>query len=200
MVGFEELQQLWQNQPQRQAPAVVAESRGMAAALRRFRRRQYVINGIKLVGIVCVNWYLLSQLGISVLTVLGQGLFLAGMSIAIVTDWRIQSAIARLDFARPSVGFVDATLERLRDPNAPFRRTGWLAIALVAASINLMLMGRSATGTLPSRIASHTALTLFLFAGFAFGLKVRAKRYARDYKPLVERLAAMKAALQEHAE
>jgi hypothetical protein len=200
MVRFEELQQLWQSQPQPAAPAVAAESRDMAAALRRFRRRQYVINGIKLIGIVWVTWFCLSRPGVSVLTVLGQGLILAGMTNAMVTDWRIQSAIARLDFTRPSVGFVDASLERLRDPNAPFRRTGWLGIAMAAAGMNLMFMGQWATETLHSRIASHAAVTLLPFAAFAFGLKARAKRYAMEYKPLVERLAAMKAALEEHAQ
>jgi hypothetical protein len=200
MVRFEELQELWQNQPQPQPPAIAAESRGMADALRHFRRRQYIINGIKLAVIVWVTWFMLSRPGVSVLAVLGQGLFLAGIINAMVTDWRIQSAIARLDFTRPSVGFVDATLERLRDPNAPFQRTGWLGMALVAAGMNLMLAGPSATETLHSRLASHTTVTLFPFAAFAFGLKIRAKRYAMEYKPLVERLAAMKTALEEHAQ
>ena len=202
MVRFEELQQLWQNQPQPQPPAVVEESRGMAAVLRRFRRRQYVINGIKLAAMAWVIWFVLSRPGLSVLTVLAQGLFLAAMISAVVTDWRIQSDIAWLDFTRPSVGFVDATLDRLRDPNAPFRRTGWLCTALLAAGINLMMLaGPSATQkTLFSRIASHTAATLFPFAAFALGLKVRAKRYAMEYKPLVARLVAMKAALEEHGQ
>lgn len=80
----------------------------------------------------------------------------------------------------------------------PFRRPGWLGIALVAAGMNLMFLGPSAMEALPSRIASHAAMTLLLFALFAFGLKLRARRYAMDYKPLVERLAAMKAALEEH--
>ena len=200
MIRFEELQQLWQNQPQPEPPAVAAESRGMAAALRRFRRRQYVINGIKLVVIVWLPWFFLSRLGVSVLTVFGLGLVLTGMINAMAADWRIQSAIAGLDFTRPSVGFLDATLERLRDPNAPFRRAGWLGIALVAAGANLMFAVPWATETLPFRIASHTAVTLFPFAAFAFGLKVRAKRYALEYKPLVERLAAIKATLEEHAQ
>ena len=199
LCSFEELQQLWQSQPQLGPPAVAAESRGMAAALRRFRRRQYIFNGLKLMIIVWLAWFLLSRLGVSGLTVLGVGLLLAGMINPMVSDWRSQSAIARLDFTRPSVGFLDATLERLRDPNAPFRRTGWLGIALVAAGVNLMFAGLSATKTFPLRIASHTAFTLFPFAAFAFGLKLRAKRYAIEYKPLLERLAAIKAALEEHA-
>jgi hypothetical protein len=200
MVPFEELQRLWQNQPQPGPQAVAAESRGMAAALRRFGRRQYVFNGIKLVVIVWLAAFLLSRLGVSVLTVLGVGLFLAGMINPMVSDWRSQSAIARLDFTRPSVGFLDATLERMRDPNAPFRRAGWMGIAMVAAGANLIFAAPWATETMGSRIASHTAVTLVPFAAFAFGLKVRAKRYAMEYKPLLERLAAMKAALAERAQ
>lgn len=199
MVPFEELQQLWQNQPQPEPPAVAAESRGMAAALRRFRRRQYFINAGKLVLLFSLMCVFLSRLGISVLTVLGQSLFLAGMIAAIVTDWRIQSAVARLDFTRPSVGFVDSTLERLRDPNAPFRRTGWMVITLVTVGINLMFASQSTPKSLPSRIVSHAAATLILFATFALALQFRAKRYALDYKPLVERLAAIKDALAEQA-
>lgn len=198
MVRFEELQQLWQSQPEPQPPAVMAESRSMAAALRRFRRRQYVINGIKLAAIAWLTWFFLSRLKVSVLTVLGQGLILAGMVSAMVADWRIQSAIAGLDFTRPSVGFVDATLERVRNPNGPFRRAGWMSFALVAAGVNLIFAGPWATEALPSRIASHTTATLLTLAAFAIGLKLRAKRYALQYKPLVERLAAVKAELEEH--
>jgi hypothetical protein len=200
MVRFEELQQLWQNQPQPDGPALAAESSGIAATLRRFRHRQYLINGIKLAVIVWLTWFMLSRLGLSVLTGLGVGLFVAGFISTVVIDWRIQSAITRLDFTYPSVGFVDATLERLRDPNAPFRWIGWMCIALVAVGINLMFAGRSATESLPSRIASHIAVTLLPFVAFAFGLKVRAKRYTMEYKPLLERLAAMKAALEERAQ
>ena len=39
--------------------------------------------------------------------------------------------------------------ERLRDPNAPFRRVGWLCIALVAAGINLMLGAHRQPSPLP---------------------------------------------------
>jgi hypothetical protein len=196
---FEELQQLWQDQPQPEPQSVVAESRGMAATLRRFRRRQYVFSGIKLAVIVWLAAFLLWRLGVSVLTVLGVGLVLAGMINPIVSDWRSQSAIARLDFTRPSVGFLDATLERLRDPNAPFRRAGWMGIAMVAAGANLMFEATLATETLPSRIASHAAFTLLPFAAFAFGLKVRATRYALEYKPLMERLDEHRAALLREA-
>src|SRR5579862_4178343 len=107
MARFEELQELWQSQPQPEPPVLAAQSRGMAAALRRFRRRQSVINGFKLVMMTLMTWFLLSRPGLSVLTVLGEGLLVVGFITAIVNDWRIQSAIARLDFTSPSVGFVD---------------------------------------------------------------------------------------------
>ena len=200
MAPFEELQQLWQSQPQVEPRALGAESRGMATALRRFRRRQYVINGVKLAAMLWMTWFLLSRLRLSVWSAIGVALFLAGFISALILDWRIQSAIARLDFTCPSAEFVDATLERLRDPNAPFRRNGWVCIALVAASVNVMYSRASAGQELSTRIASHAAITLFLAAAFALGLKVRAKRYAIEYRPLLERLAALKAAIEERAQ
>ena len=203
MTRFEELQQLWQSQPQPEPPVVAAESRGMAATLRRFRRRQYVFNGFKLMVVVWLGWFLLSRLGISVLSVMGVGLLLAGMINPMVSDWRSQSAIARLDFTRPSVGFLEATLERLRDPNdpnAPFHKAGWMGIAMIATGANLMFAGPWAPETLRLRIAYHTVITVVPFAAFTFGLKVRAKRYAMEYKPMVERLAAMKAALEDRTQ
>ena len=203
MVRFEELQQLWQSQPEPEPPDLAAESRGMAAAQRRFKHRQYVFNGLKLAIIILLGWFLLSRLGVSVLTILGVALLLAGMINPMVSDWRSQSAVARLDFTRPSAGFVDATLKRLRDPNDPndpFFRAGWMGIAMIATGANLIFTVPWATKTLLFRIASHTAITLVPFAAFTFGLKVRARRYAIDYKQLVERLASMKAALEEGAQ
>lgn len=199
MVRFEELQELWQNQPAPESPAVAAESRAITEALLRFRRRQYIINCIKLLVIAWMAWFILSQPDVSWIAVAGLGFFLAGMIGALAADWRIQSAIARLDFTRPSARFVDATLEQLRHPNTRFRRTGWLAIALVTAGINLLLAGRTANEPSAARLVSHSAATLLPFVLFAFGLKLRAKRYAMDYKPLVKRLTAIQAALEEHA-
>lgn len=190
MARLEELQQLWQSQPQ--PPAAAVDSRGMRLALGRFARRQNLIYSVKAVVVVCLVWLCLSWAGPSALTVLGAAILLGGALTVLITDWRSQLGIARLDFTRPSAGFVDSVLERLRDPNALFRRLFWPQVIPICAGINLLFAAHS--------IAVHLAATLGPFAGYAIGMKLRSKRYAAEYRPLVERLEAMKKALEEQSQ
>jgi hypothetical protein len=187
MARLEELQQLWQSQPQ-PGPAAV-DSRGMKAALHRFRRRQNLIYSGKAVLAALLVWFCLSSVGRSPLAVAGAAVFFGGALGLLLADWRGQLAIARLDFTKPSAGFVDSVLERLRDPHAPFRRLLWLHMIPICAGINLMFAAHS--------IAAHLAATLGPLAGCALGLKIRSKRYAAEYRPIIERLTAMKTALEE---
>jgi hypothetical protein len=138
---------------------------------------------------VALAWLSLSWLGHSVLTAMGAALFLSSALGLLFTDWRNQLGIARLDFAKPSAGFVDSVLERLRDPNAPFRRLFWLHAIPICAGINLLLAAHS--------MAVHLDATLGMFAGYALGMKIRSKRYAVEFRPIIERLEAMKMALRE---
>jgi hypothetical protein len=195
MVQFEELQQLWQSQ--RQPEMAVVDSRGMTHALRRFGRRQNYINAAKVALVAWQTWFCLSRLGLSVLTVVGQAIFLAGVIHMLTTDWRNQLGIARLDFTKPSVGFVDSVLDRLRDPNAPFRRRFWLHAILIGGGANLLLAARWAASTPQHRIVAHFTAMVAPIAAYALGLQIRSKRYALEYRPLMQRLTAMKKALEE---
>jgi len=190
MARLEELQQLWQSQAQPAGAAV--DSAGMSAVLRRFGRRQNMIYAAKTVLLVCLACVCLSRLGKSAITVLGAVLLLASALGLVIGDWRNQSAIARLDFTKSSAGFVDSVLERLRDPNAAFRRLFWLHMIPICAGINLLFAAQS--------IAFHLGATLGPFAGCALGLQVRKKRYAAEYRPIIERLEAMKMALEEQSQ
>ena len=187
MARLEELQQLWQSQPQ--PPAAAVDSRGMRLALGGFARRQNLIHSVKAVLLVWLVWLPLAWVGLSALTVAGAAILLGGALAVLITDWRSQLGIARLDFTKPSAGFVDSVLERLREPNAHFRRLLWLHMIPICAGLNLMLAAHS--------IAAHATATLGPFAGYAIGMKLRSKRYAAEYRPIVERLKAMKMALEE---
>jgi hypothetical protein len=187
MAPLEELQRLWQSQPQ---PAMAAvDSHGMKDALGRFARRQNLIYSVKAALVLGLVWFCLSIVGLSALTAAGAALLAGGALAVLVTDWRNQLGIARLDFTKPSAGFVDSVLERLREPNAHFRRLLWLHMIPICAGLNLMLAAHS--------IAAHATATLGPFAGYAIGMKLRSKRYAAEYRPIVERLKAMKMALEE---
>ena len=194
MVQFDELQQLWQSQRQPRAAAV--DPRGMTHALRRFGRRQNLINTVKVAVVVWQTWFCLSRLGLSWLTAMGQAIFLAGAVSLVTADWRNQLGIAHLDFTKPSTGFVDSARDRLRDPNAPLRRRFWPNMIAIGAGINLLFAARWAASTPQHRIAAHLTASAAPFAAYALGLKIRSKRYSLEYRPLVERLTSMKKALE----
>jgi hypothetical protein len=195
MARLEELQQLWQSQPQ--PPAAAVDSRGMRLALGGFARRQNLIHSVKAVLLVWLVWLPLAWVGLSALTVAGAAILLGGALAVLITDWRSQLGIARLDFTKPSAGFVDSVLERLRDPNALFRRRFWQHVIPLSAGINLLFATHWAMAPPRSRIAAHLAVTLAPLAGYALGLKIRRMRYTAAYRPIIERLEAMKKALEE---
>lgn len=197
MVRFEELQQLWQNQPAPAAAPSSVDARGMSETLRRFAKRQNILNSLKVLLVVWQTWFCLSKLGVNALTVVGQALFVAGVASILLTDWRNQLDIARMDFTRPSAGFVDAVLARLADPNLPFRRKSWLNFWLILGGINLSFGTRWTSLSMRDRLLDHLGLTVFPVIAFYLGLKLRAKRYEIEYRPIKERLLTMKQALEE---
>jgi hypothetical protein len=195
MAQLEELRQLWQSQPQPGTAAV--DSRSLADALRRFSRRQHFIYGAKVIVLAWQTWFCLSRLGLSTLTVAGQAIFAASAASLLLADWRDQLGIARLDFTKASLTFVDSALERLRNSNDLFRRRIWLHMVPMAVGINLLYGAYWTPSTPRHRMAAHLALSAGIFAACALGLRLRPRRFAMDYRPLKERLMAMKNGLEE---
>ncbi|HUA58372.1 MAG TPA: hypothetical protein VML19_06435 [Verrucomicrobiae bacterium] len=198
MTRFEELQQIWQNQPQPREAAVELEIRGAMDALRRFGRRQYWINGFKLACMVFQAWYCLSKFGVTLGMVAGEAIFLAGLGNLLLADWRNQMDIARLDFSSPSFSFIEEALERLRNPNAGYRERLGFNLTLVCVGYNIMALTRVSEATLAHRLAVQLlATTLMLVASYTLGLKLHAKRCELEYRPIKTRLMEMKQALED---
>jgi len=198
MVRFEELQQIWQAQPQSAAANV--DVRGTVDAFRRFGRRQNIINTLKTVLVCWQTWICFSKLGFNVMTVVGQSLFLAGLLNILWRDWQSQLGISRMTFAEPSVEFVDQALENLRTADAHLRAQFWISVLLIDAGVNLQFGGRWSALPGAERLLSHLGATLLPIAGFWLGLKVRAKRYELEFRPLRARLMEMKHALEERVQ
>src|SRR6185369_15753506 len=122
MARFEELQALWQQQ---ETPAVRIDTASLTRDLRRYGRRQDAINLAKLVAILAVIiWQVVHSMD-SPWVLCGIGLETAFAFILLVFDWRNQRAIARLNFAEPSAGFVRNAIERLMEQREPFRKCYW---------------------------------------------------------------------------
>jgi len=195
MTRFEELQEIWQSQPQ---TAAALDIRDATDALNRFGRRQHIINAIKAACIALQTWYCFSRLGLSVYTVAGQALFVTGMVMLLLADWRAQMSIARLDFSSPSSTFIEGALMLMNDPNAGYRRRLGLSLALVSIGINLESLSEFSAETLVHRLEIHGAVTaVMLIAVLTLGLKLHAKRCELEYRPIRQRLTAIKLAMEE---
>jgi 4-amino-4-deoxy-L-arabinose transferase-like glycosyltransferase len=189
MAPFEQLQELWQRQPRHAVPpAEVAE---LARMLRAYARRQNWILGAKAVVVGLVLAWSFANVRSSRPGMTGLVLVAIVAALLLLDDWRAQGAIARRNFAAPSAGFVHETIDRLL-ARRDVRRRYAVLIGAIVLGVNLMTPARP----LWVRVFS-SALP---FAGFEFGLMIRRKRFDHECGPLIERLRAMQAALEESFE
>jgi hypothetical protein len=196
MTRFEELQQIWQNQPQE--AAVELDIRGTTDALQRFGRRQHLINTFKAICILSQVFYCFYRLGVTRWTVVGEALLVTGLANLLLSDWRTQLDIARLDFSSPSVSFIDTALARMRDPNAGYRQRLGLNLLLICVGYNVLEFSKLSQDTLAHRLALQVGATALILVGtFTFSLKLHAKRCELEYRPIKTRLLAMKQALED---
>jgi hypothetical protein len=194
MVRFEELQQLWQNQP-RQAVSGF-DVRGLTEQLRRFGRQQAWINSLKVVLLVVTFVRMLTRSGEAALGIAGAVLMAIGLSIYLVLDWRNQIGISRLDFSAPSVDFVRQARERLRHQLNPMRRVFWLLVITVGGGLNMLLLAHPGA-PLSRVIAGHLVATTLPFAAYVLGQKIRTFRFRRECGAVMERLEALVQTMEE---
>src|SRR4051794_25485590 len=118
MARFEELQQLWQQQPERGlTPRAAAE---LTSAFRRYGRRNDWINVAKLLLIAVQLYLLVSVLRHRPLTLFGACLMDFSALYFMLSDWRNQRAIARMNFAATSMDFIRGAIVRLNGMRNPF--------------------------------------------------------------------------------
>jgi hypothetical protein len=194
MARFEELQELWQNQPSR-TPAAF-DARGLAEELRRFGRQQNWINGVKVLLLVCVFWRMPARVHWTPVALCGTLLTMAGVVVYLVLDWRNQIGLSRLDFSAPSVEFVRDARTRLQHQLNPMRRAFWLLVVTVGGGLNLLLLAHPAP-LLSVRIARHLSATAVPFAAYVVGQKIREFRFKRECGAVLEKLEALLQALEE---
>jgi hypothetical protein len=194
MVRFEELQQLWQNQPPQAPPAF--DVRGLTAELRRFGRQQTWINSLKVILLLVTFVRILTRTHQAPVAIAGMVLMYIGMITYLVLDWRNQIGISRLDFSAPSVEFIRQARARLQHQLNPMRRVFWLLVITVGGGFNLLLLGHP-PGPLSQVVALHLAATAMPFALYVLGLKIRTFRFRRECGAVMERLEALIRAMEE---
>jgi hypothetical protein len=194
MAQFEQLQELWQKQ---QILRVADLDPALVQAFRRFGRRQDWINAGKLVLVSLILGQALAFARHSFWMVVGLAVVAAGAYLMLVLDWRSQRAIARLDFAAPSVDFVRDAIARLKNQWQPFGRNYWIFLGCFVAGTNLTLLGALHTRTPLMRLVTHLAGSVLPCGGYEIGRRIRRIRFEHECRPLLDRLAALQSALGE---
>ena len=191
---FEELQQLWQNQPP-QAPAAF-DVRGLTAELRRFGRHQTWINSLKVIVIAATFARILTRNREAPLGMAGGVLMCIGLVIYLVLDWRNQIGISRLDFSVPSVEFVRQARTRLQRQLNPMGRVFWLLVITVGGGFNLLMLAHPG-GPFSRTIAGHLVATTLPFAAHVLGQRIRTFRFRRECGAVLERLEYLVRTMEE---
>ena len=190
MAQFEELQQLWQQQPQRTMPP--GDAAALSSAFRRYGRRHDLINLGKVIVIACQLIFLVSQLRHRPLALFGACVADFSAILFMVSDWRTQRAIARLDFGAPSVAFLRTAIARLSAQRNPFRtREFYIAMGGFWIGCNLMFASHWPQMTLSRAFTALAFTTATPFAAYAFGRWIRGKRFEKECRPLIDRLESL---------
>lgn len=190
MAQFEELQHLWQQQPQRTMPP--GDAAALSSAFRRYGRRNDLIYLGKAIVIASLLILLVSLLRHRPLAMFGACLAVFSGVLFLISDWRTQRAIARLNFASPSVEFLRSAIARLEAQRDPFHsrefRIGWggfwVGCNLIFADKWSLMTPSLALAVLACVLAAH-------FAAYASARRVRGKRFEKECRPLIDRLESL---------
>ena len=199
MARFEDLQQLWQHQPERGFTRHHAAE--LATAFGQYARRTDRIGIAKVAVMAAQLYFLISAFHHRPVTLFGACLLDFSALYFMLVDWRKRRAIARLDFAAPSVAFVREAIRRLNAQRNPFHTrefriavTGfWIGCALIVA-------GKWPSMRYPGNLLFAAMILVMPFAGFAIGRWARARRFHSESRPLIERLEQVLATMQEPTE
>jgi hypothetical protein len=194
MARFEDLQTLWQHQ---QPPVGRPDTASITMALAKYGRRQNWITIAKVFAILAVIGWLIAHSRGSVWALCGVAATAALALVLITVEWRNQRAISRLNFAEPSAGFVRNAIDRLMEQREPLRKYYWPSMLFLVGVINLMFLGLPRTESALRRFTSHVIGSALPFVAYELGRRVRIRRFEAECLPLVERLTALKRALEE---
>jgi hypothetical protein len=190
MAQFEELQQLWRQQPPHTKPPFDAAA--LSSAFRRYGRRHDLINLGQAIVIALQLVFLVSLLRHRPLALFGGCLADFSAILFLVSDWRTQHAIACLNFAAPSVEFLRSAIARLHEQRNPLRtREFYIAMAGFWTGCNLMVASHWPDLKLARDIPEFAAITAIPFAVYALGRRIRGRRFEKECRPLIERLESV---------
>src|ERR1017187_8732133 len=187
MAEFEELQQLWREQPPSVMPS--HDAAALSGAFRRYGRRHDLIYLGKAILIACQFVLLVTVLRQRPLALFGACLADFSAVLFLISDWRSGRAIGRLNFSAPSVDFLRSAIARLQAQRHPFRtREFYIAMGGFWTGCGLMLANEWPQMTLSQDVLLLAIIVAAPFLGYAQAVRIRRKRFEKQCRPLIERL------------
>jgi hypothetical protein len=189
METFEELQALWQNQT---TPSRISVE-DLMRHVRSHSRKHVTIFAVKSTAVAMLTVVMLAVVRGSPAVLAGVLLVAAGAAVTLAVDWMAHVTLARLEFTAPAAGFVSTALQRLRRLARPRPVQYAAVLAGLIGGLNVMEAALLHGVPWEWRLAAHLFLsTLAMVAGWG-GLRVRARRFERETRPLIDRLEAFSA-------
>jgi len=183
MANFDDLQELWQQQVTPE-PVSNRDAASLAKDLRKFGRRQDLINGVKLVVVVCQVVWLVMKFRHDSMRMFAAMLLDCSILYFLLREWRNQRAVARLNFAASSVEFVRDAIARMEALKNPLRgRDFYILMGGFWVGMNLMLPW--------DQLTARVLLTILPFAIYKPSVYLRQKRWNHEAGPIVQRLRAL---------
>ena len=158
---------------------------------RRMRRRDRLKTAAVGLIILSMLLFLLGQGEISLLGGIGLGTVAAATLWFLSLYWRLQFRLPAKDLDLPAREFIPRALDRLQAARRLFQRHFPVYVLLLLVGLNLFYLGDLTDLPPGTRWLLHLTMTGALLAAAAWGMRLRARRFQRENRPLIEELEAV---------
>lgn len=197
MDNLQELQHIWQNQPDRDFK--VDNYKISDTILERIKNTESKIFRINMVKTVAVSmlilnfiWIFYKLKDISIFSWLGVGCIAIGTLVFMIVYWKIQFRSSSLSHDLPQNDFINDTISQMKEHKKRFVKLFRWFVLLITVGINLFYIDLLMNEDFGTRLIFHVGITCFLVITFLLGLKFRDRRFKKEFQPLIDELELIK--------
>lgn len=158
--------------------------------------RIYKKNVIKtlVISILMISYlWFFYQLGIfSVFIWLGVGCIFISTLVFMIIYWKIQFRSSSLKHDLPQNEFINDAIFQMKQHRIRFVKLFRAYVCLLILGINLVYLDLLKDENIANQFSLHLGITILLIITYILGLKMRKKKFNRDFKPIIDELESIK--------
>ena len=128
----------------------------------------------------------------SLINFLGMGIIFLATVVFIIYYWRFQFRFSQLDHNLPANEFIIHTLEKIHNQKTLFRKAFLIYVLSLIFGLNILYLGLLGNESIIIRLQFHGIISGFLIALYFLGLKIRDRKFRKDFGNLIETLEKTK--------